>query len=273
MIFRVGSAIGPLLALDLDMRSTATYGLAHILAALTVSNHELRAKALADKDMTPEQFDKLQELQRLKTEDEHGNVIEEKKEPDDPDTDAMVRKRITKIVIANGIPVLLKLITGASTQTRETAARALRQICVDDKGPARGMMIQQGGLKTCTTVACDEDTPKAIRLECGHAIAKTLVTTNPMLLSEHARLGAIAALVYVCRNVDATNLQQFESLLALTNLVSCGSAEQDRLAEKRGVHAVHYLMFSEHAMVRRAATETLCNMATHESVLQVYKSH
>ena len=65
--------------LDLDARSTAAYGLTHILCALTVTNRELRAKALADKDITPEQFDQLSELQRIKTKDEEGNVIEEKK--------------------------------------------------------------------------------------------------------------------------------------------------------------------------------------------------
>ena len=46
--YRVAPALSALLALDLDMRSTAAYGLAHILASLTVSNHELRAKALGN---------------------------------------------------------------------------------------------------------------------------------------------------------------------------------------------------------------------------------
>lgn len=35
------------------------------------------------------------------------------------------------------------------------------------------------------------------------------------------------------RDVDSTNLMQFEALLALTNLTSCGDPEQDRfIAEK-----------------------------------------
>lgn len=65
--------------LDLDVRSTAAYGFTHIFAALTVTNSELRAKALAEKDITPAQFEQMQELQRIKTKDEEGNVIEEKK--------------------------------------------------------------------------------------------------------------------------------------------------------------------------------------------------
>ena len=72
-----------LLQLDLDPattgRSTAPYGVAHILAAVTVTNNELRAKALAEKDMSVEQYKQLQELQRVKAKDADGNEIEEKK--------------------------------------------------------------------------------------------------------------------------------------------------------------------------------------------------
>jgi hypothetical protein len=95
------------------------------------------------------------------------------------------------------------------------------------------------------------------------------VTTNPNLLSEHQRLGCIKPLVMLCRDSTSTELQQFESLLALTNILSCGTAEHDKFVAEKGVGAVHYLIFSENWMVRRAAVEALCNMATNEHVLKV----
>lgn len=80
---RVAQSMEALLQLDLDPsttgRSTAPYGVAHILAAVTVTNNELRAKALAEKDMSVEQYKQLQELQRVKAKDADGNEIEEKK--------------------------------------------------------------------------------------------------------------------------------------------------------------------------------------------------
>ena len=76
---RVSSCVAELTKLDLDSRSTAAYGICHILCALTVTNRELRMAALADKGVTMEQFEQLQELQRIKTKDEDGNPIEEKK--------------------------------------------------------------------------------------------------------------------------------------------------------------------------------------------------
>ena len=101
-------------------------------------------------------------------------------------------------------------------------------------------------------------------------MAKTLITTNPHMLSEHQRLGAIKPLVMICKDsTGATNLQQFETLLALTNILSCGEAEHEKFAAEKGVHAVHYLIFSEHLMVRRAATEALCNMASSPHLLKV----
>jgi len=89
------------------------------------------------------------------------------------------------------------------------------------------------------------------------------------------------------RENDASSLQQFEALLSLTNILSCGRIEQDKFeAERfvsffpievevlkvgcvRGVAAAYYLMFSDNLMVRRAATETLCNMPGHPAVIKV----
>ena len=267
---RVAASIEYLLALDLDTRSTIAYGVAHILAAITVTNKELHAKALAEKDMSVEQYEQLAELQRVKTKDEDGNEIEEKKEESDTDTESLCRMRIKRIVALDAIPALVRLLSHESKQTKAFAARALRQICIEES--VRGQMSQQGGLKSCSTVATDEDCEKETRREAAHAIAKALVTTNPNILTEHLRLGCIKPLIFLCKDVDASNLQQFESLMALTNLTSCGPVEQDRFASEKGVIAVHYLMFSDHMMVRRAATEVLCNMATHEKLLKIMRS-
>jgi hypothetical protein len=76
---RVKSCISELTQIPLASGSPAVFGLAYVLASLTVTNRELRAIALADKEMTLEQYDKLKELQRIKAQGENGEVIEEKK--------------------------------------------------------------------------------------------------------------------------------------------------------------------------------------------------
>jgi len=270
---RVGGLLSALLDADIDYQKTAAFGLAHILASLTVSNYELRAKVLADKGITPEQYEVLQNMQKIKPkdgEDEKALAAEgcADGESREEDTVELCRGRIQALLTHKStIPVLARLITLGSPQTKEAAARAMRQLAVDEG--ARGLMVQQGALKACVGIARDETCQGITRREAAHAIAKTLVTLNPHLLSEHVRLGAIHPLIFLCRESDASNLQQFEALLALTNIVSCGEPEQDCFCADKGVQATHYLMFSTHIMVRRAACEVFCNLPLHEQVLKV----
>lgn len=258
-----------LIAEQLDVRSTAAYGLCHIIASLTVTNHELKAKALADKGITTDQFEKMEELQRLHTKDENGDIIEEESARKDPDTDFLCRQRIKKLVALNVVPLLLRFLANGSDQTKDHAARALSQICVEES--IRGAVIQQGLLKACNAEAMNNDSHKTCRLCAAHAIAKSLVTTNPNLIPGHTRLSCIGPLLYLCKESGSSDLQQFEALLSLTNIISSGEAEQDRLVHEKGIGIVHYLMFSENSMVRRAATEVFCNMPAHDEVLKVLR--
>lgn len=297
---RIAKAVDVLAKINVDPRSTVAYGLAYIFAALTVTNRELRAAALAEKEMTLEQYDKLQELQRIKTKDKDGNDIEEKKEEEDADTLELCMLRIKRVSASGAIGCLNRLMGSGSTKTKETCARALRQICVETS--SRGIFIQEGGLKSCCDLIATASSPSAstsssssphssskdhqaetaaaeggsltsseARREAAHAIAKSLVTTNPSLLSAHQRLGVIHPLLDLCRDVDSTNLQQFEALLSLTNILTAGQAEVGRFIKEKGHHAVHYLVFSDHLMVRRAACEVFCNISFEEEVLALMR--
>lgn len=271
--YRMSAAVTTIIALANDaarMSNTACFGLAHILCSLTVTNYELQLAALAEKEMTPEQYKQLKDLSRVQTKDEAGQDISEPEEPEDTDTDQLRNIRIRKLVSYDIIPAIIKLMNDSeSLKAKEVAARTLRQICVE--ASARGPVVQQGGLSACYKLVEDEVNDKLARLEAAHVIAKTLVTTNPAALSDHVRLGAIKPLLYACRHVDATNLLQFEACLSLTNLVSFGVKEQEKLVVEKGVSAVHYLMFSDHYSVRRAATEVLCNMSTSEALLAIMR--
>lgn len=73
----------------------------------------------------------------------------------DSDTAEMCRRRIQRIVACDAVRFLVKYLTSGSAQTKEAAARALRQMAVEVS--VRGSLIQQGALKACCTAACDED--------------------------------------------------------------------------------------------------------------------
>lgn len=71
------------------------------------------------------------------------------------DTADLCSRRIKRIVACDAIKFLVKFLSAGSTQTKEAAARALRQICVEVS--VRGAIIQQGALKACCSAACEQD--------------------------------------------------------------------------------------------------------------------
>jgi hypothetical protein len=87
------------------------------------------------------------------------------------------------------------------------------------------------------------------------------------MLSDRQRLAPINGLLWLCRHPKSTNLQQFESLLALTNLASYEEDCVEAIVGNQGLKCLLSLQFSEHNLVRRAATEALCNMVYHPRVL------
>ena len=166
----------------------------------------------------------------------------------------------------------------------------------------RGLAVQQGALTVCCKLF-SESSQSAQALLASHTVARTCITLNPNLVPPHIRLDTIRfilvqaficldyssssdpnnvntmiyqlykstrPLLLLCISHEAEQLQQFEALLALTNILSVGQEEQDKFVSSKGIRAVFHLMFSENLMIRRAAVEALCNMSSHEVTYQLY---
>jgi hypothetical protein len=247
--------------------------LAYIFANLTITLQELRKRAFKDKEITPEQYDELQKLTRIQLQqqgDEKKLQELDAQEEEDADTPEQCRARIIKLASEGGIRALVRLVKGASDKTKSTCMEALCQMAVVES--VRGLMLQQGAMKTCIDVAMDEGNSAECRVNAAHTLGKMLVTTDPSLLTEAQRMGSIKPMIWLCKQANIANLAQFECLLALTNLSSFSPATTERIVAEKGVNAIHYLMFSDHEAVRRAATEALCNMAMVEDVLKLLRT-
>lgn len=81
-------------------------------------------------------------------------------------------------------------------------------------------------------------------------------------------MGAIKPLILLLRDHDATNLQQFEALMAVTNLASVGDETRNRIVAEKGISTLSYAMFSDHEMVRCAATEAMSNLVPHREMMK-----
>ncbi|KIJ06894.1 hypothetical protein PAXINDRAFT_19904 [Paxillus involutus ATCC 200175] len=71
---------------------------------------------------------------------------------------------------------------------------------------------------------------------------------------------------------SANMLQQFEAIMALTNLASHGTTCAARIADvPRVLDKVELLMLEDHTLIRRASTELICNLiAGSENVFERY---
>jgi hypothetical protein len=75
-------------------------------------------------------------------------------------------------------------------------------------------------------------------------------------------------LIKLVKDNDALDIMHFEALLSLTNLAGYGDETKNRIVAQKGIPIIGYAMFSDHEMVRQAATEALCNMVGHPDMME-----
>jgi hypothetical protein len=66
--------------------------------------------------------------------------------------------------------------------------------------------------------------------------------------------------------IEHTALENFEALMALTNLASISESVRKRILKEGGFSYIEQYMFEEHPMLRRAATECMCNLVIQDEV-------
>lgn len=166
---------------------------------------------------------------------------------------------------------------------RATDSRAVRLLVgktflnlVEDKDN-RGKILQAGGAKALITIinsvlpASSTSTKPgplphldASEIEPIQALAKLAITASPVQVfgpNPGAIYDAIRPFVIMLIHPSSNLLQQFESMMALTNLSSSDPTAGERVAKADGLlNKVELLMFENHTLIRRAATELICNL-------------
>ena len=245
--------------------SMSGFSLASIFQLLAATNEQMRREAFEGKEVTMDQYD---EMQRMGKTEEEKEIMDQEK---DTDSKEACQERIRKMANANVPRALVALTENASEHTLEQLTMAMNRMA--DEASVRGIMIQQGVLSTCIKVEKAEgptetDVMKKVIRTARHCIAKMLISTNPSLLTSAQKLGAVKPLILLIRDIKASDLQHFEALLAITNIGSSGDDAKNRIVSELGISTFHFAMFSDHEMVRRSATEALCNLVPHEKMME-----
>jgi protein unc-45 len=245
--------------------SLAGFGLATIFHHLVVTNLQLRAEMFEGKEVTMEQYDEVQKMGKT---DEEKDLMEKEKDIDTPE---LCIGRVRAAANASVPRALVSLMDGASEHTSEQIVLAFSRMATEPS--VRGILIQQGVLTACIDLAKNEESPtdtdtmKKIIRKARHCIAKILVTTNPALLTSSQRMGSVKPLILLIRDNKAKDLEQFEGLLAITNVGGSGDDARNRIVADKGLACFHFAMFSDHELIRKAATEAMCNMVAHQAML------
>lgn len=246
-------------------QALSAYGLASAFQLMAATPLTLRKESFEGKQVTMEQYDELRSMQKTQDEKEFDEEPELKE-----DSPEQCGARIAKMAQANVPRALCLLADGASDQTLEQVIIGLNRMA--NEPSVRGTLIQQGVLSKLIKIEKLEKNPTDIRKKIlrnlRHCIGKLLVTTNPTLLTSAQRMGSIKPLIQLIREVGSSELQQFEALMALTNIASVGDDTKNKIVAERGLAAFKFAMFSDHEMVKQAATEAMCNMVGNEKFME-----
>jgi hypothetical protein len=196
-----------------------------------------------------------------------------------------VTARITLVVSHSPLPTVRQLCLSPSLPTRRLAARILLSLVTPQS--LRGTLLQAGVARLILSLIRQLPSPFAPTEDVAaiQALAKLLITTNPLLV-----LGPSSSSPLLIEGTNAVSIPlghsevvgllcTFECLMALTNLASLDPELGERMAGmelKEGggrklMKVVEELMLSANTMVRRAATELMCNLVASEAGFDYYR--
>ncbi|KFB45286.1 AGAP003727-PA-like protein [Anopheles sinensis] len=186
--------------------------------------------------------------------------IPEEHELDDPD---FVSARI--IVLANeGVTSgLVALCKTESDNSKEMIARVFNALCSEQE--VRGKVVQQGGVKVLLPLSLN-CTANGKR-HAAQALSRIGITINPEVAFPGQRNLEVIRPFMNQLHPEYTSLENFEALMALCNLAAMNESTRQRILKEHGMNRIEEYMAEEHTMLRRAATQVMCNMVQSPDVI------
>ncbi|XP_055343715.1 protein unc-45 homolog B-like [Paramacrobiotus metropolitanus] len=206
----------------------------------------------------PEVVPEMKELAKFAK--QHVPVEHQKDSPE------FIAQRIAVLVDEGIGSSLVAVSKSESKNIRELISRVFNGI-VENKDH-RGMMVQQGAAKVLIKLALD-GTP-AGKEQASQALARIGISINPEIAFPGQRSAEVVRPLLNLLDVDKGALQNFEGLLALTNLAQLSESVRQRIVKDGGLAKVEHYLYEEHEMLKRAATECVCNLMLSPDLQDLY---
>ncbi|KAG0077955.1 hypothetical protein BGZ93_001798 [Podila epicladia] len=225
------------------------------------------------KRLSPEQEQmlKLKKMAGALPKSESGRLSNQEQE-DPLEDEPVVNQRNITLTKLGIMPALHAISHQASENVAQSLAMVLRNLITPAE--TRGLLVQQGVVRLLIPMALKQASQQqkgeSTKTASTQALAKLCITLDPRLTFKNQRIPELVKpFIWLLDSTD--QLCQFESLMALTNLGSMGDIQiLSLIVQESGIEKMENLQFSEHTLVRRAATEALCNMIFFEPVFEQY---
>ncbi|KAG6330615.1 hypothetical protein ID866_8475 [Astraeus odoratus] len=183
------------------------------------------------------------------------------------DIDKHVQARCHK-VIESGVLDILTVAAGVESPASKAIVGHIYLNLVEDNRN-RGKVLQSGGAKNLVRVikaylsSTADSLPSEVLIPI-QALAKLAITSSPIQVfgpNEGNMLDAIRPFSHLILHTSSSTLQQFEALMALTNLASYNPACASKIASTPHLlNKIELLLLEDHILVRRASCELICNL-------------
>lgn len=181
-----------------------------------------------------------------------------------------VEKRLSKLLEAGVVSALVCMVKHESPALTETCRECIARVflALVDRQEDRGTVVAQGGGKALLPLV--SESTDVGRTKAAQALAKITITSNPEIAFPGERIYEVVRPLVSLLCLECTLLQNFEALMALTNLAGISERLRQKIIKEKAVAKVEGYMFEEHDLVRAAATECMCNLVLSTEVQKLY---
>uniref|UniRef100_A0A3B4YYY2 Unc-45 myosin chaperone A n=1 Tax=Seriola lalandi dorsalis TaxID=1841481 RepID=A0A3B4YYY2_SERLL len=186
------------------------------------------------------------------------------------DAPSYVEKRLVKLLEAGVVSALVCMVKHESPALTEACRDCIARVylALVERQEDRGTVVAQGGGKALIPLASDNT--DLGKIKAAQALAKITITSNPEIAFPGERIYEVVRPLVSLLSLECTLLQNFEALMALTNLAGISDRLRQKIIKENAVPKIEGYMFEEHDLVRASATECMCNLVLSTEVQKLY---
>ncbi|XP_074773863.1 protein unc-45 homolog A isoform X3 [Athene noctua] len=193
--------------------------------------------------------------------------VPEQHPKDKPD---FVKRRVRKLLTAGVVSALACIVKSENPALTDSCRELISRVflALVEEAEDRGSVVAQGGGKALIPLSLEGT--EVGQTKAAQALAKITITSNPELAFPGERIYEVVRPLVSLLHLQRTGLENFEGLMALTNLAGISERLRQKILKEKAVPMIEGYMFEEHELIRLAATECMCNMAMSKEVQELF---